>query len=610
MTTEYYETEARIKRAVAYQSGLSEPLPVTILANTFDAPYQRLRRRLQGYESRSTRSPTNMRLSSDQEEELLTELHRCERLGDHVGVRAITISANSILRRSHEGTEPAPTVTMNWASRFLKRHPTVVNRGRVPQKTARAAADGLEDLASAPPAADDLEDLASAPPAAGDLEDLAELASAPPPAAGGMAGTSTYSTTCNDQDNSFISPPPMVSDMGIPPANPSSIPGPRNLPRASHACERCRAKKAKCDQCQPCSRCVRHAAQCYYGVSKRSLRTRQPRQVQRTEVTSASAEVASPVPSIDRLPEELPQEINNGDEIGDVNERTHGMEFYGTSSNHVLLNQLFSFVRNNRRHGQLHASTVHPVVPSNDQTEVDDSFANRLQAHQSCERPSAVNLLSIEEPLFPPSRRDTPPPTLQSRGASGARAISTGESQFANTPSSRFAPSNFAGSSHLRSPGRIGGNGSPLIAAKHRLERDLVRSYLRNLHYLHPMLDGPEFMLQCEAELWSLDANAGKSAQRRHFKALFSIVVAVGALVAGREIADEFSQEIVAIEQSKRQPATSPQQVSLRTLSRSYFQEARAFLGDVFEVCSLESAQTLLLMVSSAYTCLKKLPNT
>jgi hypothetical protein len=240
---------------------------------------------------------------------------------------------------------------------------------------------------------------------------------------------------------------------------------------------------------------------------------------------------------------------------------------------------------------------------------LNDSFANRLQAHQSRERPSAVNLLSIEEPLFPPSRRDTPPPTLQSRGSNGAGAISTGESRFANTPSSRFASSNFAGSSHLRSPGRIGGNGSPLIAAKHRLERDLVRSYLHNLHYLHPMLDGSEFMLQCETELWSLDANAGKSAQRRHFKALFSIVVAVGALVAGREVADEFSQEIVAIEQSKRQPTTSPQQFSLRTLSRSYFQEARAFLGDVFEVCSLESAQTLLLMVSSVSSCLKRLPN-
>jgi hypothetical protein len=113
------------------------------------------------------------------------------------------------------------------------------------------------------------------------------------------------------------------------------------------------------------------------------------------------------------------------------------------------------------------------------------------------------------------------------------------------------------------------------------------------------MLDGTEFVLQCEAEVWSWDANAKKSAQRRHFMALFNIVVAVGALVAGREVAEEFSQEIVAIEQSKHQTSVSPQQTSLRTLSRSYFQEARASLGDVFEVCSLESAQTLLLMVST-----------
>jgi hypothetical protein len=301
------------------------------------------------------------------------------------------------------------------------------------------------------------------------------------------------------------------------------------------------------------------------------------------------------------MPERSPQEISNGDEIGDVNERTHGMEFYGTSSNHVLLNQLFSFVRNNRRHGQLRTSTINAVVPSHDETGVGASSADQYQSHQSSQRPSAVNLLSIEEPLFPPSRRDTPPPTSQSRETQGAsnRASPNIGSQSASTPSLRFAASNLDVSSHLRSPGRIGGDGNLLTAAKHRFERELVRSYLHNLHYLHPMLDGTEFMLQCEAEVWSWNVNAKKSAQRRHFMALFNIVVAVGALVAGREVAEEFSQEIVAIEQSKHQASVSPQQISLRTLSRSYFQEARAALGDVFEVCSLESAQTLLLMVST-----------
>ena len=133
MTAEYCQIEARIERAVAYQSDLgSEPLPMTVLATTFDIPYQRLRRRLQGSESRSTRSPTNMRLSSDEEEVLLTYIRRCERLGVHARVRAVTISANSILRRSYAGTEPLPTVTANWTSRFLKRHPTFIKRRQVP----------------------------------------------------------------------------------------------------------------------------------------------------------------------------------------------------------------------------------------------------------------------------------------------------------------------------------------------------------------------------------------------------------------------------------------------------------------------------------------------
>lgn len=391
----------------------------------------------------------------------------------------------------------------------------------------------------------------------------------------------------------------MVSGDDLPAANASANLGPRNLPRASHACERCRSKKAKCDQRQPCSRCVRHAAQCYYGTSKRGLRTRQPRHVQHPEVASASAEVASSVPSIGVMPEGSPQEISNGDEIGDVNERTHGMEFYGTSSNHVLLNQLFSFVRNNRRHGQLRASTMNPAVALNGDTEVDGLFANRPQGHHPSERPSAVNLLSIEDPLFPPSRRDTPPPSRNTgpRRASD-RADPTG-SQAANTSCLYPTSSNVDISSHLQSPGPTGGNDTPLAAVKHRFERELVRSYLHNLHYLHPMLDGTEFVAQCEAGVWSENVNSKRPAQRRHFMALFSIVVAVGALVAGREVAEEFSQEIIAIEQSNHQSSGSRQQISLRTLSRSYFQEARAFLGDVFEVCSLESAQTLLLMAGS-----------
>ena len=46
----------------------------------------------------------------------------------------------------------------------------------------------------------------------------------------------------------------------------------RNLPRASHACQRCRVKKAKCDQQQPCSNCTKHAQTCTYELRRRNIR--------------------------------------------------------------------------------------------------------------------------------------------------------------------------------------------------------------------------------------------------------------------------------------------------------------------------------------------------
>jgi hypothetical protein len=54
-----------------------------------------------------------MRLSSNEEEVLLTYIRRYERLGVYTRVRTVTISANSILRRSYAGTELLPTMTTN-----------------------------------------------------------------------------------------------------------------------------------------------------------------------------------------------------------------------------------------------------------------------------------------------------------------------------------------------------------------------------------------------------------------------------------------------------------------------------------------------------------------
>lgn len=48
--------------------------------------------------------------------------------------------------------------------------------------------------------------------------------------------------------------------------------GPRNLPRASHACQRCREKKGRCNQLQPCASCIRVDAICVYGERRKKRR--------------------------------------------------------------------------------------------------------------------------------------------------------------------------------------------------------------------------------------------------------------------------------------------------------------------------------------------------
>lgn len=84
---------------------------------------------------------------------------------------------------------------------------------------------------------------------------------------------------------------PELLAMPEPRRRPESLPSRRNLPRASHACERCRVKKAKCDQRQPCSNCVKHFQECIYGLPRQSGRNRDsaapgldPREADRTQL--------------------------------------------------------------------------------------------------------------------------------------------------------------------------------------------------------------------------------------------------------------------------------------------------------------------------------------
>lgn len=113
--------------------------------------------------------------------------------------------------------------------------------------------------------------------------------------------------------------------MAEPKQRPETLPSRRNLPRASHACQRCRVKKAKCDQRQPCANCVKHFHECTYGLRRRNGHNRNNR------VPSSGREVET---TQDCLPFQ-PSTRDGGDEPprrGEIPEHTHGSDRLGMSS--------------------------------------------------------------------------------------------------------------------------------------------------------------------------------------------------------------------------------------------------------------------------------------
>ena len=98
----------------------------------------------QGHNSRSTRALTNMRLSSDQEEAILSyEALRASRcLCTHARCHnQRQIDPTSLARRPW----PSPTVNERWTSRFLQRYATSVKKKQIGLEAQRIAAYDLKD---------------------------------------------------------------------------------------------------------------------------------------------------------------------------------------------------------------------------------------------------------------------------------------------------------------------------------------------------------------------------------------------------------------------------------------------------------------------------------
>jgi hypothetical protein len=306
------------------------------------------------------------------------------------------------------------------------------------------------------------------------------------------------------------------------------------------------------------------------------------------------------------------------DIVGDINRHTSGTEFYGMSSNFVLLNQLFSRAR-------LHASDADSDIVSRSRIpqgspptenvysytanpnvgpdlQIQHSYmATKPTSHLAAGRLSIINLLYNEEAALPPSRPKTPvissPNTriASSNDTTLESDVPWAHSQRMLNDPKRSAetetPTRKADSIHQSKNTKIMNRASEIA-----LQKEYVRVFFNNLHHLHPCLLASEFISNCEQEIWSHSARAELRQNHQHFLALYYIVVAVGALIAGNDQLPSSEPQIGNVD---RDESSGQQTISSVMLSVIYFRKSRILLGDVFEVCSLESAQTLFLMVST-----------
>ncbi|PWY92713.1 hypothetical protein BO70DRAFT_328052 [Aspergillus heteromorphus CBS 117.55] len=411
----------------------------------------------------------------------------------------------------------------------------------------------------------------------------------------------------------------------------------RRPPRASRACETCRVRKTKCDQAQPCSYCAYHSLDCFYRAagpnenSSAAKRQAQIREAQRNRpktrpspwpdvsqhgespdhfareasrfprsagINISSPSVFTPKRDDDSIAAATPELCDSAsrDGLSGVNLHTNGTEFYGTSSNLAFLGNLYARARNQAETKALTIPDHEPAFPPNggpnpalnslppEKTAFHQLTPNSPADRQSDSTQTNKAQLSIVNLLYNPKYPSHSPPQVDGRVEDDRQGRAT------DAEGPREHAHDFADHRHEM---------SPLIdklsdEAQLGIEKMFISSYFSNKHYIHPMLCKNSFMQRCEHEAFGFSRRPGFYRGVSKFSGLYFAVVALGAINASPHetaLLDHYCNYLPRPVKSGARDRPS----SL-DFADYYFGKAKQALGDLFESCSLESAQALLLL--------------
>lgn len=134
------------------------------------------------------------------------------------------------------------------------------------------------------------------------------------------------------------------------------------------------------------------------------------------------------------------------------------------------------------------------------------------------------------------------------------------------------------------------------------VESECLRLYFENLHLVYPVLDEREFISRVKSEVWSVasEPHPPNSYKRNAFLALYNAVLALGAITAGETFRLNRDHAGNGPSNQTSEETTHHQDIGLPSLkvAKAFFERTKLYLGDVFEVNSMESTQALLLLVS------------